>query len=203
MKRFKIAKVLSLVLSAVFAITVFTTNASAASRADEYRRDLTAEEIQCIYSMFDAEYYAKAYADVVDTLGTSDANVLFAHFLNFGLWEERQPSALFNVDVYATRNIDLRAAYGDDIVAYYVHYATHPEEIVWRVTPTLSDSYRNGVTIYSVYDMVLGSQYDVKEGAWPVQTATYAPELAMSDNELITYLNDNGLLDEYLASVGQ
>ena len=141
--------------------------------------------------------------NVVDTLGTSDANVLFAHFLNFGLWEERQPSALFNVDVYATRNIDLRAAYGDDIVAYYVHYATHPEEIVWRVTPTLSDSYRNGVTIYSVYDMVLGSQYDVKEGAWPVQTATYAPELAMSDNELITYLNDNGLLDEYLASVGQ
>ena len=124
MKRFKITKVLSLALAAVFAVSVFTTNASAASRADQYRRELTTEEVQCLYSMFDAQFYASANADVMDYYGfdyyTTDCDMtLFAHFLACGLWEERQPNAQFNVDVYATRNVDLRAAYGDDIVAYY------------------------------------------------------------------------------------
>ena len=194
MKRFKITKVLSLALAAVFAVSVFSTNVSAASRADEYKRDLTAEEIQCIYSMFDAEYYAKAYADVVDALGTSDASVLFAHFLNYGLWEERQPSAIFNIDVYATRNIDLRAEYGDDIVAYYVHYATHPEEVTWRVIPTLGDASRNNVTVYSVYDMVKGSQSAVKEGAWPVQVPLSSPQAGMTDTQIIQAYIDAGIL---------
>ena len=184
MKRFKITKVLSLALAAVFAVSVFTTNASAASRADQYRRELTTEEVQCLYSMFDAKFYAGANADVMDYYGfdyyTTDCDMtLFAHFLACGLWEERQPNAQFNVDVYATRNVDLRAAYGDDIVAYYVHYATHPEEVTWRVTPTLGDAFRNGITVYSVYDMVLGSTSAVKAGALPVQTVNYAPVLGI------------------------
>ena len=184
MKRFKITKVLSLVLATVFAVSVFTTDASAASRADQYRRELTAEEVQILYSVFDAEFYAKANADVMDFYGydyyTSACDLtLFTHFVSCGLWEERQPNAKFNIDVYATRNIDLRAAYGDDIVAYYVHYATHPEEITWRVTPTLGDAFQNGVTVYSVYDMVLGSTSAVKAGALPVQTVNYAPVLGI------------------------
>jgi len=184
MKKFRITKIVSLALAAVIAVSTFSFSSQAASRADEYRRDLTQAEVQALYSIFDAEFYAKANADVMDYYGfdyyTSDCDqTLFAHFLACGLWEERQPNALINIDVYATRNIDLRAAYGDDIVSYYVHYATHPEEVTWRATPTLGDAYLNGITVYSVYDMVQGSTSAVKAGALPVQTVNYAPVLGI------------------------
>lgn len=179
MKKFKLTKILSLALATVIAFTAFSFNSLAASRANEYKRDLTDEEIQTIYTMFDATYYAKTYRDVVDTLGTDDAATMFSHFINSGIWEERQPSAVFNVDVYATRNVDLRAEYGDDIIAYYMYYATHEKEQTWRVTPTLADAFAHACTIYSVYDLVKGSTTEVKAGAWPMQTATYAPNLGI------------------------
>ncbi len=185
MKSIKLTKVLSLVLTFAFTLSVFSTNAFAASRADEYKRDLTAEEVTLISSIFDAEYYASVYADVMDYYGydyyTTDCDTtLLTHFLSIGIWEERQPNASFNIDVYATRNVDLRAAYGDDIISYYVYYATHLKEQSWRVVPTWADAYANGVTIYSVYDLVAGSSTEVKAGAYPVQTANYAPNLGIN-----------------------
>ncbi len=180
----KFAKVVSFALAVVIAVSTFTTTTFAASRGDEYKRDLTEEEVAYIYSIFDPEYYASVYDDVMDYYGfdyyTTDCDeTLFAHFISCGIWEERQPNAQFNIDVYATRNVDLRAAYGDDIISYYVYYATHTAEQSWRVTPTWADAYYNGVTIYSVYDLVAGSSTAVKDGAVPVQTANYAPNLGI------------------------
>ena len=180
----KLTKVLSLALSAVIAVSIFTSTTLAASRADQYKRELTVDEQQAIASIFDAKYYATVYRDIMDFYGfkyyTEDCDaVLLAHFLNYGIWEERQPCAKFNIDVYATRNIDLRAEYGDDIISYYMHYASHPEEVTWRVVPTLGDAYAKGIYVYSVYDLVQGSSTEVKPGALPVQTPNYAPNLGI------------------------
>ena len=174
----KIKRFLTLALATVIAVSSLTITSKAASRADENRHDLTAAQIATISTIFDASYYAKAYPDVVDTLGTSDAATLFNHFISFGIWEERQPSAKFNVDVYASRNADLQEKYGSDIIGYYVNYVTNLKTDTWRVTPTLNDAYAKGATIYSVYDFVQG-QKGVKAGAVPVQTPTYAPALGI------------------------
>lgn len=183
MKKFR--KFISLSLAMVVAVTVFSTSAFAGNvRTDQYKRDLTAEEQQLIASIFDAKYYANAYLDVLHFYGydyykpEADA-VLLNHFLNYGIWEERQPNASFAIDVYATRNGDLRQKYGDDIIAYYVHYASEPKEAAWRIIPTWNDAYAKGATIYSVYDLVAGSTTAVKAGAVPVQTPDYAPNLGI------------------------
>lgn len=183
----KFTKIISLALAMVFALSVFSTSAFAGNdRSAQYKRDLTAEEQQLIASVFDAKYYGNAYMDVLHFYGydyykpEADA-VLLSHFLNYGIWEERQPNAGFNIDVYATRNGDLRQAYGDDIIAYYVHYAGNPKEQAWRIIPTWADAYAKGSTIYSVYDLVAGSATAVKPGAVAVQTPTSAPNLGIGD----------------------
>lgn len=170
MKRFKIAKVLSLALSFVFALSIFTVTSVAHSNPGEaYKRALTNDEIATIATIFDAEYYAKQCPDVVDAFGTKDANVMFAHFINSGLWEKRQPNAELNIDVYATRNVQLHKQLGNDIVAYYVYYANHPEERANLGVCTLGDAARRRAAVYSVYDFVVG-QEQPRAGAWKVQS---------------------------------
>ena len=185
MKKFRVTRILSGALALVTAVTVFTSSAFAGNvRTDQYKRELTAEEKQLISTVFDAKYYANAYLDVLHFYGydyykpEADA-VLLNHFLDYGIWEERQPNAGFAIDVYATRNGDLRQKYGDDIIAYYVHYASEPKEAAWRVIPTWNDAYAKGATIYSVYDLVAGSTTAIKAGAVPVQTPNYAPNLGI------------------------
>ena len=170
----KVTKILSFALAAFMAFSVLTVNVSAASRGDAYTRALTADEVATIKTIFDAKYYGTVYLDVVHFYGqdyyTSDLDeALFNHFINCGIWEERQPSAAFNVDVYASRNTDLQPQFGDDIIAYYIYYATHLKEQSWRVVPTLNDAWAKQATIYSVYDFVVG-QKGPKAGAMAVQT---------------------------------
>lgn len=172
----KITKFLSLALATVIAISSFSITGKAASRADENRRDLTAQEIAYIAQVFDADYYATAYPDLKDASVIGE-EALFTHFITFGIWEERQCNVNFNVDVYASRNPDLQEAFGSDIVSYYVHKAIHAKE-QWRAKATLNDAYYNGVTIYSVYDFVKGQTGPVA-GAIPVQHVNYAPALGI------------------------
>ena len=176
MKRF--VKVLSLMLATFLAVSVFSVNSYAMSAEGEaHRRQLTTEEIKTIYPMFNAKEYAKMYPDVKNELG-EDEKALYTHFVTFGIWEQRQPSVAFNVDVFASFNYDLQAAYGDDIVAYYTHFATHAGE--YPVMPTKYNALRQGRMIYSVYDFVKG-QTGPKKGAVPVQTANYHPGIELND----------------------
>ena len=171
----KFTKLLSMMLVTVLAISVFTINSSAAMSAagQAHQRELTADEISAIYPMFNAEQYVKMYPDVKNVLG-EDPAVLFDHFIHYGIWEQRQPSVAFNVDCYASFNSDLQEAFGDDIVAYYVHYATCNKSEGWRPTPTPSYAYWHSSTVYSVYDFVQG-QKGPKSGAVPVLTLNYHP----------------------------
>ncbi len=106
---------------------------------------LTSEEIQILYSMFDAEYYAKENADVVAEKGNSEA-ALFEHFLEFGLSELRQPNANFNVAAYAAAYDDLSAAFGTDVVKYYRHLYEFGKTEKRAVT-TMEDLAATGVDI--------------------------------------------------------
>lgn len=82
---------------------------------------LSASDMAMLYSMFDAAYYAKQNPDVVKVFGTTDSQAMFNHFLKYGLGELRQPSASFNVAVYAAAYNDLSKAFGTDVLKYYRH----------------------------------------------------------------------------------
>ncbi|MCD8038683.1 MAG: hypothetical protein LUE96_06305 [Lachnospiraceae bacterium] len=71
--------------------------------------------------LFDAEYYAETYPDVVAVFG-DDADTLLQQYLNSGITEGRSASAYFNALAYKTANTDLAAAFGDDWDAYADHY---------------------------------------------------------------------------------
>lgn len=71
--------------------------------------------------VFDPEFYAAAYRDLVAVLGR-DETVLFNHFCQFGMKEARQACDSFNVAKYMARYADLQQAFGMDIPAYYRHY---------------------------------------------------------------------------------
>ena len=85
-------------------------------------RTMSKAEKNVLMSMFDAEYYAKQYPDVVKALGNKKSN-LFNHFIKYGIYEGRNLSEDFDASVYRACYNDLDNAFGDDIVSYYVHYA--------------------------------------------------------------------------------
>ncbi|SEA02288.1 hypothetical protein SAMN02910384_00648 [Pseudobutyrivibrio sp. ACV-2] len=75
-------------------------------------------------SLFDGEWYASQYPDVVKVYGT-DENALFNHFMSFGIYEGREINANFDVTDYKEANPDLAKAFGDDYASYYKHYVTY------------------------------------------------------------------------------
>lgn len=55
------------------------------------RTVLAAPEIMSDGTIFDAEYYAEMYPDVVNALG-NDEDVLYQHYITYGKSEGRKPS---------------------------------------------------------------------------------------------------------------
>ena len=74
-------------------------------------------------SIFDAKFYAKQNPDVVKAFG-SDPEVLFQHFINFGIKEGRNINSLFDIKAYMKAYPDLQTAFGNDFSKYYIHFAT-------------------------------------------------------------------------------
>lgn len=87
--------------------------------------------------IFDAEYYAAMNPDVTAIYGT-DANVLYAHYLNYGSKEGRLPydpayasvTAIvmpdgFDAAYYAASYPDIAAVYGTDPQTLYSHYKNY------------------------------------------------------------------------------
>lgn len=72
-------------------------------------------------AVFDADYYYNTYTDLQTTIGL-DADKLFDHFVQFGLWEGRSGSSEFNLRAYMKNNQDLLSAFGADYGAYCRHY---------------------------------------------------------------------------------
>ena len=74
-------------------------------------------------AVFNAAYYAEANPDVADKIGT-DPDMLYDHFLRYGLAAGRVASPDFDVRAYRARYPDLDEAFGDDWLAYAHHYMT-------------------------------------------------------------------------------
>lgn len=73
-------------------------------------------------AVFNADYYAAVNADVAAVFG-QNKDLMFQHFILYGMQEGRVASAEFNVAEYITYNPDLVAILGTESVApYYVHY---------------------------------------------------------------------------------
>ena len=73
--------------------------------------------------IFDADYYMNTYPDIYAACGGYDRGNAFVHFLICGMNEGRRGSEEFDVYSYKNQYYDLRAAFGDDLPRYYLHYA--------------------------------------------------------------------------------
>ncbi|MBQ6733521.1 MAG: hypothetical protein IJR00_01145 [Lachnospiraceae bacterium] len=70
--------------------------------------------------IFDADYYLRTYPDL-KAAGVTSKELLFQHFMMFGMWEQRKPNASFDLKTYM-KYADLQAAFGDQYPLYYQHY---------------------------------------------------------------------------------
>jgi hypothetical protein len=61
-------------------------------------------------SFFDASYYLKRNPAVLAAVAAGKVASAWAHFVSFGQYEKRRPSALFDEGIYLTRFADVRAA---------------------------------------------------------------------------------------------
>ena len=91
------------------------------------KHELTQSDRNILRSLFNAKEYAKMYPDVAKTYKHFTNPImleqkLFEHFINWGIWEGRQPSESFSVAAYASAYSDLKKAFGSHIVDYYKHY---------------------------------------------------------------------------------
>lgn len=103
--------------------TMFASNGIVANAQPKEMKDGT---------VFDAEYYAQRYADVVAVYGTEEAS-LFQHYTDYGRSENREavkaPSkATFDADYYASANPDVVAVYGTGSNNLYQHYLQYGKE---------------------------------------------------------------------------
>lgn len=118
-----------------------------------------------IRDMFDPSYYAAAYADLRLAYNIDDPNnltqvqkdALWKHFWNGGIWEGRSCNANFNANVYASSYVDLQKAYGNDIIAYYIHYAKNAEAEERTIT-TVEAAVEAGITVHAVYSYSKGTE---------------------------------------------
>lgn len=168
----------TLCLATVWGTIVCTSEDLSAAKVFTYGT-VAPQQVGVIKTIFNAREYSALYPDLKDAGVTTDEQ-LWAHFINCGIWEHRQPCAAIQIDCYASSNGDLHKAFGSDIPSYYVYYATHLKEQTWRSVPTFAGQGRQGNTVYSVEDFVVG-QDAPKAGAIPVQTL----------NSWLAYVKDN------------
>ena len=72
--------------------------------------------------VFDARYYVELNKETIGDLGDSAA---LKSFYDYGMAHGLVASRNFNVNAYKARYSDLRAAFGDDLKRYYLHYITN------------------------------------------------------------------------------
>lgn len=111
---------------------------------------VTASQKEMLHKLFDAQFYAENNQDVVDVLG-ADSEVLFEHFIKCGIWEGRKGWADFDPAAYASAYPDLRAAFGDDIISYYVHYINHAAAD-GRTLTTVEACIEAGISVTPFFD---------------------------------------------------
>lgn len=137
-------------------------------------------------TVFDAEYYAQRYADVVAVYGTDEA-ALFQHYTDYGKAENRAavktPStSTFDPVYYAKQNPDVVAAYGSGNNNLYQHYLQHGKEEGRKPTANAKGSTSNA-TSSTVAPAPASAEA-------PAQTTAPAQANTISDEEALKIFND-------------
>ncbi len=83
----------------------------------------TNAKVPSLRSLFSATYYPEHNPDVKAAYGDNE-NLLYRHYLYYGLNEGRDISPILDVRAYRAGNPDLDAAFGDDWKAYVVHFCS-------------------------------------------------------------------------------
>lgn len=130
----KKTKLISICLSFLIAISTILALDIPAFAAD-------ANELAC-RQVFDANYYASTYTDVLIAVGGSE-KALLKHYMENGIYEGRNASAVFNATSYKNRYSDLQAAYGNDMLAYVRHYVSCGVTEGRDATPSANKIYVN------------------------------------------------------------
>lgn len=77
------------------------------------------------YSLvYDFNTYTTNYPDIKNTFRLDDISAL-RHFINHGMSEGRHAIPSFNVQAYRDKNPDLKAAFGNNLKSYYLHYMSY------------------------------------------------------------------------------
>lgn len=71
--------------------------------------------------IFDANYYGVKYPEIA-SIYNNDPQLLYNHFVLYGMKEGRSPSSEFVLEYYKYNNKDLVEAFKDDNEKYYAHY---------------------------------------------------------------------------------
>ena len=74
--------------------------------------------------LFDARFYADRNTDIRKVYGY-DEKKLYRHWRQFGLYEGRVSSPIYNPDWYILRNSDVRQAFGKDYVKVYLQFISY------------------------------------------------------------------------------
>lgn len=106
-----------------------------------------------LYDLFDAEYYAKTYPDVVDAYGKSKP-ALFSHFKKYGIKEQRNITPLFNVNAYRSAYPDLDKAFGNNLFSYYQHFISFGQKEGRKLTTTKA-CVASGITVKDLNGKVI------------------------------------------------
>lgn len=137
-------------------------------------------------TVFDAEYYAQRYADVVVVYGTDEA-ALFQHYTDYGKAENRAavktPStSTFDPVYYAKQNPDVVAAYGSGNNNLYQHYLQHGKEEGRKPTANAKGSTSNATSSTATPAPASAEA--------PAQTTAPAQANTISDEEALKIFND-------------
>ncbi len=108
--------------------------------------------------IFDKDFYADKYPELVEALGT-DKNVLFDHFVIYGIKEGRTASPYFSASWYRTKNSDIEAVCGTNnytAVTHFINNATTDKNR--NVSPIIDTKYYCSqvakIADYTVYDTI-------------------------------------------------
>ena len=136
-------------------LTIKDVGQTSTNGSKTYRSNYAKLEVNVIKSLFDPEYYAKQYPDVVLALG-NNKEALWNHYVSHGLAEGRQINKDFNVLAYSAAYPDLQKAFGNDILAYYVHYMNYGKNEN-RQLITLEKVARAGITVTGMNGQVIAN----------------------------------------------
>lgn len=142
----KMKKIMAILLAMTLCIGgAMPVHAAPASTSQDAVTLMTTQQLSSIKGLFNAKDYATMYPDVVKVVGSSE-DALWNHFITHGLSEGRALSKSFNVFAYKAAYKDLRDLFGDNLVAYYAHYAEVGQKENRTIT-TIQAAEKNGITV--------------------------------------------------------